>query len=128
MLADLVREVGDLYEPIAEEKGVTLQVQVGARATVHGDRDLLLEAVANLVDNAVKFTPEGGRVELALLDGNGESVVRVTDTRPGIGKDERDIVLRRFYRSPTKAGKPGVSDLASAWSRPSSSFTASDAR
>jgi len=107
-LAELVREVGDLYEPIAEEKRVTLHVRVGAAPTVHGDRDLLLEAVANLVDNAVKFTPEGGRVDLALLDGNGESVVRVSDTGPGISKDERDIVLRRFYRSDKSRQTSGV--------------------
>src|SRR6266852_1915748 len=59
-LAHLVREVGDLYEPIAEDKRVTLRVEAANETNVHGDRDLLFEAVANLVDNAVKFTPEGG--------------------------------------------------------------------
>src|SRR5207248_11329805 len=58
-LADVVREVGDLYEPIAEDKHVTLAVAAKEHAAVHGDRDLLLEAIANLVDNAVKFTPQG---------------------------------------------------------------------
>ena len=57
-LAPLIREVGDLYDPIAENKGVTLRVEASAEATVRADRDLLFEAVANLVDNAVKFTPE----------------------------------------------------------------------
>ena len=66
-LAPLIREAGDLYDPIAENKGVALRVEAPDGAAVHGDRDLLFEAVANLVDNAVKFTPEGGRVELALL-------------------------------------------------------------
>ena len=63
-LGPLVREVGDLYEPIAEDKGVALRVESKHEATVSGDRDLLFEAVANLVDNAVKFTPKGGHVEL----------------------------------------------------------------
>lgn len=81
-LATVVREVGDLYEPIAEDKRVTLQVDATDEATVRGDRDLLFEAVANLVDNAVKFTPEGGRVALALLHRDGESVVRISDTGP----------------------------------------------
>ena len=76
-LAPLMREVGDLYDPIAEDKRVTLRVEAADEAIVIGDRDLLFEAVANLVDNAVKFTPEGGRVELALLRRDGETVIRV---------------------------------------------------
>jgi signal transduction histidine kinase len=98
-LAPLLREVGDLYEPIAEDKHVTLQVDGADEATVTGDRDLLFEAVANLVDNAVKFTPEGGRVELSLLSRDGEPVIQVSDTGPGISEMEREAVTKRFYRS-----------------------------
>jgi signal transduction histidine kinase len=98
-LADLVREVGDLYEPIAEDRHITLRVVAADDATVRGDRDLLLEAVANLVDNAVKFTPAGGHVELALVHGDNESIIRVSDTGPGIQEHERESVTRRFYRS-----------------------------
>ena len=91
--------VGDLYDPIAEDKGLTLRVETADEATVHGDRDLLFEAVVNLVDNAVKFTPEGGRVELALLRREGETVIRVRDTGAGISENEREAVTKRFYRS-----------------------------
>jgi signal transduction histidine kinase len=98
-LADLVREVGDMYEPIAEDKGVALVINPPHELTAHGDRDLLIEAVSNLVDNAVKFTPAGGRVEIGLFHGNGENVVRVRDTGSGISEHERDSVMRRFYRS-----------------------------
>jgi signal transduction histidine kinase len=98
-LADLLREAADLYEPIAESKGVALRVDLEHAPTVDGDRDLLMEAVVNLVDNAIKFTPEGGRVEIALLRGAGESILRVRDTGPGISEEEREAVLRRFYRS-----------------------------
>jgi signal transduction histidine kinase len=98
-LAPVLREVGDLYEPIAEDKHVALAVEAADEATVHGDRDLLFEAVANLVDNALKFTPEGGRVELALLHRQGETVIRVSDTGPGIPEMERGAVTKRFYRS-----------------------------
>jgi signal transduction histidine kinase len=98
-LAPLVREVGDLYDPIAEDKRVALRIDAADDAAVHGDRDLLFEAVANLVDNAVKFTPEGGRVELALLRRQGETVIRVSDTGPGIPEMERGAVTKRFYRS-----------------------------
>jgi signal transduction histidine kinase len=107
-LAPLLREVGDLYEPIAEDKRVTLQVEVTDEATVHGDRDLLFEAVANLVDNAVKFTPEGGRVTLALLRRNGESVIQVKDTGPGIPETEREAVVKRFYRSDKSRNTEGL--------------------
>src|SRR5712691_1628561 len=98
-LAPLVREVGELYDPIAEDKRVALRVEAADEASVHGDRDLLFEAVANLVDNAVKFTPEGGRVELALLRREGETVIRVTDTGLAIPEIEREAVTKRFYRS-----------------------------
>jgi signal transduction histidine kinase len=98
-LADILREIGDLYEPIAENKGIVLHIDTAHAPTVDGDRDLLMEAIVNLVDNALKFTPEGGRVEVALLRGNGEDILRVRDTGPGISEEERDAVLRRFYRS-----------------------------
>jgi signal transduction histidine kinase len=107
-LADLIKEVGDLYEPIAEDKRVTLRVTAEQDAMVACDRSLLLEAVANLVDNAVKFTPEGGLVNLALLSGANESIVRISDTGPGIAERERDAVMRRFYRSDKSRNSFGV--------------------
>jgi signal transduction histidine kinase len=106
-LAELVREVGDLYEPIAENKGITLRIELAHAPTVDGDRDLLMEAIVNLVDNAVKFTPEGGHVEIALLRGNAEDIIRVKDTGSGISESERDIVLKRFYRSDKVKSAPG---------------------
>ena len=107
-LADLLREVCDMYEPIAEEKHVEIEVHAGARPIVHGDRDLLFEAVANLVDNAVKFTPEGGKVRLELFADQHQSIIRVTDTGPGISEEEREAVLRRFYRSDRSRQTRGV--------------------
>ncbi len=107
-LAPLVREVGELYEPIAEDKRITLQVEAADEAIVKGDRDLLFEAIANLVDNAVKFTPDGGRVELALLHRGSERVIRVSDTGPGIPESERQAVTKRFYRSDKSRSAEGV--------------------
>ena len=107
-LGEIVREVGDLYEPIAEDKNVDFAVRAEANTTVHGDRDLLFEAIANLVDNAVKFTPQGGRVELSLLRNGNDAVVRVCDTGPGIPADESALVTRRFYRSDKSRRDPGL--------------------
>ena len=107
-LAPLICEVGDLYGPIAEDKGVTLWAEAPDGATVQGDRDLLFEAVVNLVDNAVKFTPEGGRVELVLLCKEGETVIRVIDTGPGIPEIEREAVTKRFYRSDKSRNTKGL--------------------
>src|SRR6202166_4873204 len=107
-LAPLIREAGDLYDPIAENKGITLRVEALDGAAVRGDRDLLFEAVANLVDNAVKFTPEGGSVNLALLCQEGETVIRVSDSGPGISETEREAVTQRFYRSDKSRNTKGL--------------------
>jgi signal transduction histidine kinase len=107
-LHEMLREVCDIYEPIAENKNINLRVDVGHLLNVRGDRDLLLEAVANLVDNAIKFTPEGGKVDIELLRGDSETIVRVSDSGPGISEQEREAVLRRFYRSDKIRSTPGV--------------------
>src|SRR5438445_13213240 len=88
-LADLIREVADMYQPIAEDKGIALLIHSPHELSTYGDRDLLMEAVANLIDNAVKFTPAGGQVEIGLIPGHGESIVRVKDTGSGISEHER---------------------------------------
>lgn len=98
-LGILVHEIGDLFEPLAEEKGIHFRTIVGAKSFVLADPDLFNEAIANLLDNAIKFTPSGGTVELSLREEGGVPVVTVADDGPGIAPDERDAVMRRFYRS-----------------------------
>ena len=107
-LHEMLREVCDIYEPIAENKNVDLRVVVGQPLSVLGDRDLLFEAVANLVDNAVKFVPQGGKVGIELIRSDDSAIVRVTDSGAGISDEERDVVLRRFYRSEKMRSTPGV--------------------
>jgi len=107
-LGEMLREVCDIYEPIAEDKQITLSAVTPGAPHVRGDRDLLLEAVANLVDNAIKFTPRSGSVKLELLRGEHETILRVTDTGPGISEQEHEAVLRRFYRSDKIRSTPGV--------------------
>jgi signal transduction histidine kinase len=107
-LREMLQEVGDIYEPIAENKNIVLQVRATQPLNLRGDRDLLIEAVANLVDNAIKFTPEGGKVDIELLRGKNETIVRVADTGSGISEQDREAVLRRFYRSDKIRNTPGV--------------------
>ena len=107
-LDEILRQVCDVYEPIAEDKAIALGVRIDRRLHVRGDRDLLFEAIANLVDNAVKFTPAGGRVTLELMSVETAALVRVSDTGPGVGDGEREAVLRRFYRSDKMRHTPGV--------------------
>ena len=109
-LAGVLRDAAELYEPVAEEKGVALRLRLlpGEEpapgygmpcCTVPGDRDLLLEAVGNLVDNAIKFTPAGTAVTLSLRCGPGAARLSVADQGPGIPPAERERVLQRFYRT-----------------------------
>jgi signal transduction histidine kinase len=107
-LAPLLHEVGELYEPIAEDRHVTLRLDAAADAVVRGDRDLLFEAIANLVDNAVRFTPAGGHVELGLLHREGEAAIQIKDTGPGISESDSKAVTKRFYRSDKSRSDGGI--------------------
>ncbi len=109
-LGDIVEAVAELYAPVAEEKEIHFVLSHdGTPATLHGDGDLVFEAIANLVDNAVKYTPAGGRVGLALETGAAaEPRVRVWDTGPGIPSEESEAVMRRFYRVDRSRHLPGT--------------------
>ena len=103
----MVHAIHDLYQPVADEKNITLSLTVGAVPPVYGDHDLLIEAVGNLVDNAVKFTPEGGTVRVSLAERDRKPVIRIEDNGPGIAPEEREMVFTRFYRSGWTRGTGG---------------------
>ena len=113
----LAEDVAELYEPLAEEKGLTLTVVPAPGLTVPGNRHLLSQALANLLDNAVKYTPPGGTVTLSLAATPAGAEVAVADTGPGVPSDRRDWVLERFTRLETSRNTPG-SGLGCPWSRP----------
>jgi signal transduction histidine kinase len=99
-LNTVAADVAEFYEPVAEGKGISLSLEpAGTPAEIPGDPSLLFEAIGNLVDNAIKFTPPGGRVAMRTLAGGGRVGVEVSDTGPGIAETERAAVLRRFYRA-----------------------------
>jgi signal transduction histidine kinase len=109
-LAVVAADVAELYEPIAEERGVALRTirQDHAVPVMPGDPSLLFEAIGNLVDNALKYTPSGGQVTLRSFCKDGRSGIEVTDTGPGIPPAERSAVLRRFHRLEESRHTPGT--------------------
>lgn len=106
-LAALVWDVAELYEPVAEEKGLKLDVRVDAAATIPGSRHLLFQALTNLIDNALKYAAGGRRLTLALRAEEGHAIVEVADTGPGIPQAARDKVVERFYRLDSSRTTPG---------------------
>lgn len=99
--------VADLYGAVAEEKGVDLTVSHPQRLEISGDVALIQQAVANLVDNAVKFSPENGLVTLAAALEGRRIRITVTDQGPGIPEEDRSRATERFYRGDTARGTPG---------------------
>ena len=106
-LGPLLTDVAELYEPVAAERDQTIALEVTDGVVIDGDRDLLFQAVANLVDNAIKYTPIGGHIVLGLKR-TGEAVeLSVVDTGPGIPFDQRERVFDRFHRLESSRSTPG---------------------
>jgi len=106
-LAEIAREVAELFDPAAEDKGGHLHVIADQRALVNGDRDLLFDVLANLVDNAIKHGRKAGRVTVEVTAKNDGTVVSVADDGPGIPVDEHQHVFKRFYRLEQSRCTPG---------------------
>lgn len=107
-LREIVEEVAELYEPLAENKNIRIVTSASATGPVTGDRDLLLEAIANIVDNSVKFTPSGGEIRLNLVAAPEGPIIQVHDSGPGIPREHRADVFKRFYRCSQSREVPGT--------------------
>jgi len=108
-LAAIIADVAELYEPVCEETGHEFAVDAADGLTILGDRELVAQATANLVDNAIKYTPEGGAIMLRVRSTSSGAVeLSVTDTGPGIAPEERPRVLERFVRLEASRNLPGV--------------------
>jgi signal transduction histidine kinase len=110
--AEVARDVAELYEPLAENEGVSLDVDVGTDLTVFGNRELIGQAVANLVDNALKYGtasfpehPYGVRIAARRVAGAIE--IEVSDRGPGIASEDRVRVIHRFVRLESSRSRPG---------------------
>ena len=125
--AEIARDVGELYEPLADEKGIALTVDAPAAAPVRGNRELVSQALANLIDNAIKYAGPNGQLngapaEIVVKAGNdGERIaLSVADRGPGIAEADRGRVVERFVRLEQSRSEPGSGlglSLASAVAR-----------
>jgi signal transduction histidine kinase len=106
-LSGMVTDACDLFEAVFEERDIAFTHAVPESLRIEGNPALLAQAVANLLDNAGKFTPPGGRVDLALARADGMVHVEVRDSGPGIPEDRREEVLRRFTRLDSARDTPG---------------------
>jgi signal transduction histidine kinase len=107
--AELAADVAELYAPLCEDKDVSFESELAERLSVRGDREFLAQALANMLDNAVKYTPSGGAIMLRVRRrASGEVEVSVTDTGPGVPEADRSRVVERFVRLEGSRNEPGV--------------------
>ena len=125
--SEIARDVGELYEPVADEKGIALKVDASAVAPVRGNRELVSQALANLIDNAIKYAGPNGKLNgmpaeiVVRADNEGERIMlSVADHGPGIPDADRGRVVERFVRLEQSRSEPGSGlglSLASAVAR-----------
>jgi signal transduction histidine kinase len=106
-MVPLVADVAELYDVVAEEKGVALENDVAGALPAYGDAALVRQAIANLVDNAVKFSPTGAAVRLVGRSSPFGSEIAVSDQGPGIPAADRERATERFFRGETARSTPG---------------------
>ncbi len=94
----LLEDIVEFYEPLVEEKQQRLEATLEPGIQSLGDRDLMFQAVANIIENAIKYTPQRGSIRISLIRLNTEAVITIADNGPGIPEAQRENVFRRFYR------------------------------
>jgi hypothetical protein len=107
-LGSVAADVVELYEPLAEEKHLTLTLVPGPAVGIEGNRSLIAQALANLVDNAIKYTPAGGKVRIRAAVNEKGVELSVADSGPGIPQADRPRVTERFVRLEASRNSPGT--------------------
>ncbi len=106
---ELVSELGEMYEPVAEEAGASLKLSAGTGDyKVHGHRQLCAQAVSNLIENAIKYGASGGRIDLGVSEADGRLTISVTDHGPGIPESQRGEARLRFRRLDSSRSQEGA--------------------
>lgn len=103
----LLQDIVEFYEPLIEEKHQTLETNLQTNIKSQGDQNLLFQAFANVIENAIKYTSDRGHLSLSLMRLRSELVITIADNGPGIPEPEQDKVFRRFYRLDQSRGSPG---------------------
>ena len=106
-LEEILGQAVNFFAPLAEDKSIQLQMTSEVAAPILGDMELLFEAIANLLDNAIKFTPPGGQISVSLTQGTQGAQIDICDSGSGIKESERTAVLNRFYRGTDQPHTPG---------------------
>lgn len=107
-LVALAEDVVDYFAPLAEERGLQLRLGEAEPLSVAGNRHLLFQALSNVVDNAIRYTPSGGHVAVSVGPREGGAAIVVADDGPGIPGDKRQLVLDRFTRLDASRHQPGT--------------------
>ena len=107
-LRTLTERAMDLYREVAEEKKITVTLDQPAPAELSADAIRLCQAVNNLLDNALKYTPPGGRITLAVRTAPGAVVFTLADNGPGVPAAEREAIFRRLYRGDASRSQRGL--------------------
>jgi len=108
-VSDLAANAVEFYEPAAELKSIDLKFRTDGPLWISGDPVLLAQALSNLIDNALKYAPQSGAIEVAVRKRNSASAeISVADNGPGIDDAEKSKVVERFYRGDASRGTPGV--------------------
>ena len=104
----ILYDIQELYEPLAEQKGQSLVLNISDPLVIPADRDMLFQAFANLLDNAIKYTPEKGEITVRTFKESKQWYIEIADNGPGIPADEYEKVTQRFYRVDQSRTTPGV--------------------
>lgn len=107
-LRDVVEGIAELYAPLAEEKGLTFEAPPSGETMIAGNKRLVAQALANLVDNAIKYTPEGGKIRVSIENTPSGVALTVSDSGIGIPAEDRARVLDRFVRLEASRHSPGT--------------------
>jgi len=106
-LSEAVRDVVDLYRPVAEEKSQQLTTEIAEDVIINGDRHLITQTVANILDNAIKYTPQAGHIMVTLAIADSQIELKVADDGPGIPQEFHHKVTEKFFRLERSRSSPG---------------------